>query len=307
MRNLYSNIQPISKLGVIALVSILSLIVFMIVAAVAAVPIFGREVFVNLLNSTLQFDESNVAVLKFFQLAQSVGLFIVPALIVAWLFSQNSGEYLMTRKRPFAVSAILAVLVVLAANPLINVIGLWNMEMTFPSWLSGVESWMKEKEDSAKELTDLFVNTDNTQGLLYNIFLIGLIPAIGEELLFRGVIQRIFTDWVKNKHVAIWITAIIFSAMHLQFYGFLPRAVLGAMFGYLLIWSGNLWLPVIAHFVNNTAAVIAYYLYNNNMMEINPDEIGVNSMYGVAGVISLVVVVFLFRIYFNYEKQKLKV
>jgi hypothetical protein len=134
--------------------------------------------------------------------------------------------------------------------------------------------------------------------------MIGIIPAVGEELLFRGIIQRVLIQWTRNKHLGVWIAAILFSALHFQFYGFVPRALLGVMFGYMLIISGNLWLPVIAHFINNTVAVIAYYMYDIGTIEVDPDTLGTNSAYGIAGIISLLAVITLFILLKRNEVNK---
>ena len=133
---------------------------------------------------------------------------------------------------------------------------------------------MKASEEQAAALTEAFLKMSTPGELIFNLFMIALIPAIGEELLFRGIVQNIFSRWLKNNHAAVWFTAILFSAMHMQFYGFIPRLMLGAMLGYLLVWSGNLWWPIIAHFVNNAAAVIFSYLFQNKFIDLDPDTIG---------------------------------
>jgi uncharacterized protein len=208
------------------------------------------------------------------QLAQTIGLFIIPALFLGFIFSNSFINYLSIDKAPKLLSIAIIVIIAFVVSPVIGFIGQWNANMEFPSWLSGVEEWMKNAEADAKLITDLFLKTTSIGGLLVNVFIIAVIPALGEELLFRGVIQKIFLQWFKNQHTAVWISAILFSALHFQFYGFVPRVLLGALFGYFLIWSGNLWLPIIAHFVNNAAAVIAFYLYDNKLTGVNPDEIG---------------------------------
>ena len=304
MNGTYKHIHPVSKLAVVALVVVICMLVFSILSFVLAIPIFGKGVFQELISSSLSFDSSNVNLLKYLQTVQSIGLFIVPSFILAYLFNGNAGRYLYLDRKPFAVSIILALAIIYSASPLINVLGIWNSNMSLPDWLSGVEAWMRQSEESAEALTELFVKANSVPALLFNVLMIGIIPAIGEELLFRGVIQRIFTEWTGNKHIAIWITAILFSALHLQFYGFIPRALLGAMFGYLLIWSGNLWLPVLAHFINNTTAVIAYYLYHNGTITIDPDTLGTNSEYGIGAMVSLILVAGLFVIYYSFGKRK---
>lgn len=101
---------------------------------------------------------------------------------------------------------------------------------------------------------------------------IAIIPGIGEELLFRGVLQNSLHRVTKNKHIAIWVAAFLFSAIHIQFYGLVPRMMLGAVFGYLYVWSGNLWYPMIAHATNNGLAVIIAYASQSSESEFDIDE-----------------------------------
>ena len=143
--------------------------------------------------------------------------------------------------------------------------------------MNSVQTWMQETEDQADKITKAFLATQSTSDLLTNLFVIGILPAVGEELLFRGVVQQLFKKLFRNAHAAIWISAAIFSALHLQFFGFLPRMILGAMFGYMLEWSGTLWLPIIAHFVNNATAVFAYYLADKGIIGTDIENIGTSS------------------------------
>jgi len=108
---------------------------------------------------------------------------------------------------------------------------------------------------------------------MFNLFMIALIPALGEEFLFRGVLQRIFGEWFKNPHLAVWLAAILFSLAHYQFLGFMPRIILGALFGYIFLWTGNIWMPILAHFVNNTVGVIYYYLFSQGKIGVDPQQI----------------------------------
>jgi membrane protease YdiL (CAAX protease family) len=123
-----------------------------------------------------------------------------------------------------------------------------------------------------------------------------VIPAIGEEFFFRGGIQNIISD-KKNIHVAVWVSAFVFSAIHMQFYGFIPRMLLGGMYGYLLFWSGSLWLPVIAHFVNNGMAVLVYYLRYNGSSMPDPDTLGLGRQWWMAVVSALCVGALLFFLF----------
>jgi membrane protease YdiL (CAAX protease family) len=148
----------------------------------------------------------------------------------------------------------------LCAFPVTALAGQFNAGMMLPDWLTGVEQWMREKEDHADNLLKLIMSPVTFSGMLMNIIIIAAIPAISEELIFRGVFQRIFQNLFRSGHFAVWFVSFMFSAIHLQFYGFLPRLILGVIFGYLFLWSRNLWLPVIAHFINNAIPTAGAYL-----------------------------------------------
>jgi hypothetical protein len=183
------------------------------------------------------------------------------------------------------------------ASPFVNFIGEMNANMNLPNWLSGVEEWMRDAEEKAAQLTTAFLNVDSYWGLLFNLFMIAFLPAIGEELLFRGVIQRIFTNMTHNHNLGIWISAILFSALHMQFYGFVPRMLLGVLFGYLLVWSGSMWLPILAHFLNNGIAVIAMFMIDKEMLSPKVEEVGSTSESYYMAAISLgLVIVFMMMI-----------
>ena len=133
---------------------------------------------------------------------------------------------------------------------------------------------MKGSEENATRITEALLNMNSPGDLFYNLLIIAVLPALGEEFLFRGILQKLFKEMTQNVHVAIIITAVIFSAIHMQFYGFLPRMMLGILFGYLLHWTGNLWVPVIAHFINNAAAVVFAYFAGKQELPFNQDTIG---------------------------------
>ena len=123
-----------------------------------------------------------------------------------------------------------------------------------------------------KVLTEFLTDFDSTGYFILAIFVIAVIPGIGEELLFRGFLQNILRRIFKNDHVAIWTAAIVFSAIHFQFYGFIPRVLLGALFGYLYVWTGNLLIPICAHFINNSVSLIALYIYQKGLTDIDVES-----------------------------------
>ena len=204
------------------------------------------------------------------------------------------------------VPLVMIAMLLFLAIPFINYLGELNSYFHLPSFMKGMEDWMKASEEQAARLTEAFLMMETPGALFFNLIMIALIPAIGEELLFRGIIQNIFSHWLKNKHAAVWLAAILFSAMHMQFYGFIPRLMLGAMMGYLLVWSENLWWPIIAHFVNNAAAVIFSYLYQIKFIALDPDTIGLAEGQSSLVMLSMVCTgILLFAIYKQGIKKRL--
>ena len=270
----FRGMKPFRQLLFSAFVILVSFLSFTLLSLVVAIPVFGLDSLMNLPTINDIDNPESLRILKYFQVVQSFGLFIIPPLIIGWLFSEKISEYLYLNKSFTGLSVVLAISVTILALPFINFTGELNSRMLLPEWLFGMERWMKNAEENAALLTEAFLKVETTQGLLFNLFMIALLPAIGEELLFRGVIQKIFTGWTRSHHWGIWITAILFSALHIQFYGFIPRMLLGVLFGYLLIWSGSIWLPVIAHFVNNGFAVMAIFLIDKNLLDPAVENIG---------------------------------
>ena len=242
--------------------------------------------------------------MKWLQLLQSVATFLLPALAGAYLWSNTPMQWLHLNKKPSWQEASAAVVMMLLAIPGINLLSAWNQQMVLPEWMSGIEQWMRMQEDAAAQLTEQFLRVDTVGGLLVNIGLMALLPAVGEELTFRGVVQGMFT---RNKHVAIWATAAIFSFVHMQFYGFLPRMLLGAMFGYMLWWTGSLWVPMLMHFVNNCAAVVVAYLAYNHLEEGRAemlDTIGTEDtiLLGVFSICIVLIMMVMYGYFYSHGK-----
>ena len=293
----FRGMKPFSQFMFSMFVVIVSFLAFLILSLVVAIPFFGLSSMLSMPTINDLNNPESLMILKYFQVIQSIGVFIVPPFILGWLFHGKIIEYLYLNRSVNFESVLLVLVLSFAASPLINFIGEINASMQFPEWMSGIENWMKNAEENAAELTEAFLKVETTGGLLFNIFMIAFLPAIGEELLFRGVIQRIFTNWTKNHHWGIWISAILFSALHMQFYGFIPRMLLGVLFGYLLVWSGSMWLPIIAHFINNGVAVVVMFLIDKGLLNPELEVIGSTSDSYYLAAISLVLVsVFLFMI-----------
>lgn len=204
-------------------------------------------------------DSQNIGLLKVLQLITTIGVFIVPALAFSFLKSGKATGYIPLTLPLSTRSVLLASMVTISALPLMSFFMELNQSVSLPSFLKDVELWMRDMEGNAEKLTLAFLKMDSPLDLMLNILIVALLPAIGEELLFRGCLQQLLIEWTKKPHLAIFIAAALFSAIHFQFMGFIPRMLIGAFLGYLFYWSGNLWYAIIGHFVNNALQVVGYY------------------------------------------------
>lgn len=302
----FREMKPFPQLMFALFVMVASVLIFLFLALITAIPFFGFESMMESMSGAAVNSPESINFLKYFQVIQSIALFVVPPFILAWLYHGNISEYLLINRTTIPTSYLMAVLSLLLIIPFINFLGEINSRMEFPEAFSGIESWMKNMEDSAQVLVERFMKVNSISGLLFNIFMIAVLPALGEELMFRGVFQRIFTSMTKNYHWGIWITAFFFSAMHMQFYGFLPRMALGAMFGYLLVWTGTMWVPILAHFVNNTMGVIGYYLINKGTISKDVEHLGTGQEQMPLVVFSFAAVGLLMYLIYRTEQSKTK-
>lgn len=194
--------------------------------------------------------------MRMMQQISAIGTFLFPALAVAWLCSPDPETYLCIKRKTDTKILLLVLASMILMSPTVTLTALLNKQMVLPSFMAPVEAWMQTQEALAEQLTNTLLAGDGLLTFLSNLVVMALMAGITEEFLFRGALQRIIGQWTANHHIVIWSAAILFSAFHLQFYGFLPRMLLGAYFGYLLYWSRNIWIPVFAHFANNAFAVI---------------------------------------------------
>ena len=236
-----------------------------------------------------QFSKPGVmGFLKVSQLFSSVGIFIVPPILLAALRGKPVFKELSMNVKPLAFWIVFCCVLMWIQLPFINAIGFFNNELVFPEFLKGIETWMREKEDAAASVTRAFLDMPTAMNLLESLFVMAVIPALGEELLFRSAIQPLISKWTSRPQLAIWLTAFIFSFIHFQFYGFLPRFIMGAFLGYLFFWTGNIWYAVAAHFANNGLAVVMSYLVQHKLLETTTDDLGVGPNGLIQATLSLV-------------------
>ena len=212
--------------------------------------------------------------LRVMQVLQAFGMLILPSAIYLWITS-STNEIKRSFGAPIRQPVLISVVLFMVALPFINYLSEWNSTWEIPSIIG---DWMKTKELQAGELTGMFLDMPNVGLLIFNLIMIALLPALGEELIFRGIMQRGLYKMSKNPHLAIWIAAVLFSAMHLQFLGFVPRLLMGVSMGYLFYWSGNLWYPIIAHFTNNAMAVVLAFGIQNGYIRPEIEQAGLNNM-----------------------------
>jgi len=258
MQGLLKGKSPGTQLVVAISVALVSIFIIGLIGSMILSKISGMSMLElgtpdewNMQDPKIPFVIRGTLVIQFFS------LFLIPVLICCWLFSTNSMEYLGLRRPVYPYLFILGILAMILALPLVTWLGELNKNIRFPGAL---EAWFKAKEETAARMTLALLQQHSVKDLILNIVFIAALAAVGEELLFRGVLQRLFIKIFKNHWTGIIIAAILFSAMHLQFYGFFPRLVLGIMLGLLYWYSGSLWVAILAHFMYNAGIIILAYL-----------------------------------------------
>jgi len=238
----------------------------------------------------------------FFQGLSQLGVFIIPSLAFGFFVDRSPGNYLIMNRKPSSVSFLIVTLSVYAVLPFINYLTELNHGIHLTT---AIDHWIRAKESQASLLTEAFLKTESIGGLTINLIVMAAIPALGEEMLFRGTLQRLLVGMTKNVHVGIIVAAFIFSAIHMQFLGFLPRFVLGIMLGYAFVISGSLWVPIWLHFVNNASSVIVYYLHFNGHINVAMDNFGAtqNVVYIIG---SLLVTIWLFIMMYHKEGAEMR-
>ena len=202
-------------------------------------------------------DPGTITFIRGMQVIQFVSLFLIPVLTCAWLFSTNTKTYLgLKRPRNYGYY-VAGIGVMLLAIPMVNWLGELNRSVEFPG---AIGDWMNAKEEEAARTIEALLSQRSIKDLLLNLVFIAVLAAVGEELLFRGVLQRLLTKMFRNPIIAVILTAFLFSAMHMQFYGFLPRFALGIVLGLMYWYSGSLWTAIIAHFVYDATLIILAYM-----------------------------------------------
>ena len=218
-------------------------------------------------------------------------------LLGGWLFIRLVDKKTLRIKQQISrvkFTGILIVILLMAGFIAFNSLSVYlNTNAHFPEFLSGLEKALRDKEDELMLLTHYITDFDNGLEFFVALLVIGIMAGWGEEYLFRGILQPKLHRYTGNVHLGVWITAFIFSAIHLQFYGLFPRMFLGALFGYLYVYSGSLIYPILAHTLNNALTVTMVYLGKIGVIDFDIE--GPSEIYWPYVLIGLIVFVVGFR------------
>ena len=266
--------SPLVQAGVLLAMMFVGLFISQIIAAFIFIATSANP-FGNMVVDPLN---QPVWALQAAQFLSSVCTFLLPAFITSWICSNQPKDYLYIQGFPNIRILAVVCLTTFLLSPVVSLTGYFNAQMHLPQSLAAIEEWIKSTEELADALVQKMMAGKGIITFVINLFVIAFVAGVTEEFLFRGALLNIIRQKIKNPHVAIWIVAIVFSAIHLQFYGFVPRMILGAFLGYLVYWTHNIWVPVFAHFIYNAFAFIG--MTNNSLKdnalftdEIAPEDI----------------------------------
>lgn len=291
----WAHFPPILKLLILFLTVLCCGSLTGIVMGAIAEPLYGVDI------ASSESMSSNVCFMQTFQIFQSISFFIIPSLLGFYFFFDSFRLAFNQSGKTSILIVALSIVVIIFGQGFISYSAWLNHQITLPESMDSLYNWMIEKESEVGKLTMLMIRTDNVWQVGLTIFMMSILPAIGEEWLFRGLLQRGLADFFRNHHMAIIITALLFSAIHMQFLTFLPRFFLGIILGYLFYLSKNLWMPVIAHFTNNFMAIVSYMILSDES-GASPLEVPKDNPFGFIVVLSALTIIVC--LYLVHTKQR---
>ena len=208
--------------------------------------------------------------MKLMQFFNALGCFIVPPILFLHFRGVAFYTYLKLNSSIYIKGVLTIFVMALAMIPVANFFGALNAMLPLPEFLS----FLQEIEAQTILITEQFLVMDTLIDLLLMLGLIGFLAAVGEELLFRGVLQNLFQEWFGSSHIAIWLSAFLFSVIHLQYHAVLPRFVLGALIGYVYVNSGNLRSAMLLHFFYNSTLVLLTFFIQHGGIDASWEEVG---------------------------------
>ena len=253
--------------------------------------------------------------LQISQLFSDILIFILPAIFTAYLCSKRPTEFLYIKRNINIKIIILSIVMLFLISPIISITSDLCSKIQLLEHIPALAEFVEKTDYRAAKLTEKILSEKGVIPSISTFFIVCLMAGISEELLFRGAIFQIVSKKIKNPHIAIWLVALIFSIIHFQFSGFVPRLFLGAFLGYLLFWTRNVWVPVIVHFFNNTKIVIGYKIGyyqqspDSTIMErtnTNAGELQNSDPYTLSTIIAMIIVAIIILLLFALCAKKLK-
>lgn len=306
IRQTFTDFHPLIKLIFDVLMVILIFVIVFMIGSMISASVQGITTD-EFLGNMSKSDNPNVV--RFSQLLSSASLFLIPPIIVSFFYSRNTFKFFGLNKSAFPVNYFNIIFLIMTSLPIVNALAMFNDGIHLPGVLSGLEEVFRSSGEKAKVLQEKLLATSDVNDLIFNLIVFALMPALGEEIFFRGLFQKHLIEWTKNEHIGVFIAAIVFSAFHFQFSNFIPILFLGIVLGYLYVWSKSLWLPIFAHFVNNSMAVVASFFYfkKTNSLDMKIDSFGANSETFLYTIFSLLMFsLIMFFIYRNEKRKSLK-
>ena len=284
------------------LLQILFLLLF-VVAGTIVFSALGMLVAYAVYHTNSMYEASDPAgYIRLVQAFNSVGMFLVPALMFAYAHDKHWLDYNWGNRKPHYLLVNVTLLLSIVILPVVALLSQWNQAIELPQSLGGLQQWMADLDEQADAIMEMLTTRHTYGTLLVNIVVMAFLPALCEEFMFQGTIQAFLTKWIQKPHLAIWITALIFSIIHFQFSGFIPRLLLGAYLGYLFYWSRSLWLPILAHFLHNALSLLVDFSFQGRGISL--DDVKYTDIHGaIPLVISCAVVTFVSLI-FMWRTQK---
>lgn len=233
----------------------------------------------------------------------SVGTFMLPPLFFSYLSERKWFSYNRMNKAPGYTMSNIVIVMSLVLLPIVWILADWNEGWKLPEALAGLDEWMRRMDEQNSELVKLMSRDSRIGILLINIFVMAMLPAVGEELMFRGTVQPFLQKWTKSPHWAIWITAFIFSAIHFQISGFIPRMLIGAYLGYLCYWSGSLWLPILAHFMHNSMSILSDFIMLRRGFDV--DNLNYTDIHGWKYILGVAIILAIGGIYLLWKNRRI--
>lgn len=308
---IYKTQSPIARksnwflsLVVIVLVTFGVMAVLQSISIFLVNPIFGipmDEMFAALTGNSPNSD-ARMAIL----FVQGIGAglsFLVSALFIAKLIDKADFGW-KQQIANFKFNGFLLMFMILLGGILFNTLLIyWNSIVVLPEFMASFESWARAKEDQAMIMTKFLTDFDNISEFMMGVLVVGILAGLGEEFLFRGVLQPKLHFYTGNAHVGIWLAAFVFSAIHFQFYGFFPRMLLGAIFGYLYLYSGSLIYPILAHILNNVTTLVLVYMNKLGKVDFDIEEVDMVSI--PIALVGLLILLGGFKIFKEVSKPKI--